>query len=335
MSDSSNDRAIRDWLVRLAAVCRPQPGMEQVAQRLSEYIPFLRDMPAGAFNSASREALARESEFFPTYAELRTRLEGWWSANRPRPRALPGPAAHAALDLMAQRWVAFWFKRIGDSDCLRDGQRAGLLHLIRDKAPDAYRYLLASDATAAEVAVRRKLPPGDVAASVAADWQDAAAVRESVAKILAPLADGSDPPAGNIALCLTLLRGLVKLHAPENLWLVPGQPAAPDEAPAAGPQPWAPRPVAPEVLQALRDASPAVQRARAMRAELRRAAEAAVENPHESNQPRAPPQAPPERPVAGAAAADSGERLARLLADDPDLPADDDPDPETPDAHDD
>jgi hypothetical protein len=99
------------------------------------------------------------------------------------------------------------------------------------------------------------LVSGDTAA-VVADWRDAAKVGESVRGILAPMPDGSDPPLGSITVCLTLLRGLIEKHAPENLHLVPNPPAARSEPSRPGMQRRGGA-LTPEILQAMRQGAPA------------------------------------------------------------------------------
>jgi len=156
MSGNATDRQIRDWLIDLGVLCAPRPGAEPAAKVVSAYIPLLRDLPAGAWTQQSREAVARQSVFFPAYAELRERLESWWDANKPRVALLPGHVAMAPLSDAGKRWAAFWVTRAGEGGS--DDARANVLDLIRGNDPDAYAWVLGNDPAAARLAARRNLP---------------------------------------------------------------------------------------------------------------------------------------------------------------------------------
>lgn len=228
MPAEPTDRQIRDWLIDLGMLCAPRPGAEAAAKVVSAYIPLLRDLPAGAFTQTSRAAVARASAFFPSYAELRERLESWWDANKPRVALLPSHVAMSPLSDMGKRHAAFWTLRQGEG--LTDAAGANLLDMIRGLDADAYAWILGNDPDAARLAARRGMP--------------------------APQPDdrGDRSPAACAAVAASVAKILAEQQGPPQR-----RPASTPDAP--------PRPVAnhPPNLAELRDKSPTVAAARALR----------------------------------------------------------------------
>ena len=62
--------------------------------KLRAYVPLLQDeFPAAAFCQDSLAAVARQCQWFPSYAEVARHLSAWWREHRPSPPALPPPPA--------------------------------------------------------------------------------------------------------------------------------------------------------------------------------------------------------------------------------------------------
>ena len=100
-----------------------------------------------------------------------------------------------------------------------------------------------------------------------------------------------------------MVRGVVGMHTPQNLHLMPQIPGAPAPTPTASaettnaPAPYTPPPLIPKNLAALRDADPGVQRARAAQASIQARAQAESKPPGTAT-PAEPSQAPTAKPRA-------------------------------------
>ena len=239
---TSTSPALRDisrWLLRLQGLTRRSMDNPLSPEALADHARTLAgELPSAAFNDDSLAAVALGAEWFPAVSVIAGAVRSWWADHKPPTRAWPGASAHPRLDDAAQRWVAFWCKRIKEPDCASYGKRAVVLDLIRSRSPEAYDYLLGTDNVAGLVAVGRRMPDTAMAraATVKADWQDRISVRRSVALILAPPADGSQSDPKRLRACLGMAHGLVSMHAPENLDLVRWTPPATPGA-RAPPQP--------------------------------------------------------------------------------------------------
>jgi len=85
VSRSSPD-TIRNWLKALGALTAGNLPASEVKGKLDAMVPMLAmEYQAEAFTPLSLAAVARECEFFPTYATLTKHLSAWWKEHRPPP----------------------------------------------------------------------------------------------------------------------------------------------------------------------------------------------------------------------------------------------------------
>lgn len=81
------ERQVRDWLVMLGRLVAGSMAADEVAVRLDAYTPeLLERYDSRDFNQVSREFVARQCKFFPSYGELCEALDRW-----PKPAAKPLP----------------------------------------------------------------------------------------------------------------------------------------------------------------------------------------------------------------------------------------------------
>ncbi len=84
------------WIAALAKLVTPLDP-ERAAVAMTEYLPFLRDLPDAAFTWASLHHVAMHPRrlMVPDLSEILRPLTDHWRRNRPHRDALPVPAAHA------------------------------------------------------------------------------------------------------------------------------------------------------------------------------------------------------------------------------------------------
>jgi hypothetical protein len=86
---------IRDWLKALGSLAASTLSAKEFDARISAYVPLLAaDFPQAAFGPVSLAMVARQCQFFPSYAEICKHLGPWWRENRPKPvvNALNAPS---------------------------------------------------------------------------------------------------------------------------------------------------------------------------------------------------------------------------------------------------
>lgn len=150
----------RTWLSDFGVRCAATIKSEESELRARDYAKGFTDLAPECFCDASREAAARQFEYFPSYATLRKFLEGWWRDNKPRPPELPG-ADDGTLDLDDRLWLRRWTNdRVAEFQHLRDKgspteRMAISLSNMRVHAPRCFRYLARTDTDVASIAVHR------------------------------------------------------------------------------------------------------------------------------------------------------------------------------------
>lgn len=223
----NRNKIIRNWLLELKAMCRPELGMDVAAEQIAIYVEALRTLDPKMFTTDSRDAIAEKSEFFPSYKALRDSLTQWWCDHQPAPLPrLIGPGG-VHLTVVDEHWVKYWQRRVTEDDCQSWGKRRHLLHLIRERSMNAYGYLCQTDELAARIGVASGWIQGSTAvetdaelrARMQAQWGDRDVVSACVQKALAA---GGDPTSRQVTRAMALLRALVACWAPGNLDLVPG-----------------------------------------------------------------------------------------------------------------
>jgi hypothetical protein len=81
------ERQVLDWLIALGQLVASNQPLAEVRERLMAYLPLLVERyDSRDFNQVSREFVARQCKFFPSYGELCEALDRW-----PKPAAKPLP----------------------------------------------------------------------------------------------------------------------------------------------------------------------------------------------------------------------------------------------------
>jgi hypothetical protein len=79
------ERQVLDWLIALGQLVASNQPLAEVRERLMAYLPLLVERyDSRDFNQVSREFVARQCKFFPSYGELCDALDKW-----PKPAAKP------------------------------------------------------------------------------------------------------------------------------------------------------------------------------------------------------------------------------------------------------
>jgi hypothetical protein len=82
------------WVTALGVLTSGNMTRAEAEMKLRAYVPLLQDeFPPAAFCQDSLSAVARQCQWFPSYAEVARHLSEWWRAHRPAPVALPPPPA--------------------------------------------------------------------------------------------------------------------------------------------------------------------------------------------------------------------------------------------------
>ena len=214
-------RDVRAWLVMLASRLPLTMSVDEITQRARIDAPMLvAKLPAAAFCTGAMDAIISTHRFptYPTSAEIIAALDAWWRENDPNSAdRIPEWIANAEVGDKGRWLIKGW-------DAKRDV--AGL-RFLRDHHRAAYAWLTNNDTEAAGIALTagwlRHLPQ-----QVAASWQDEDAISNTVARIMAPMPDGSRWTG--TAGALDVMRAALTAHAPHNLYLVPEWPSALESA---------------------------------------------------------------------------------------------------------
>lgn len=135
------ERQVLDWLVSLGQLVASNQPLAEVRERLMAYLPMLVEhYDSRDFNQASREFVARNCKFFPSYGELCGLLDKW-----PKPAAKPPAGTADAGDLTGtdRQWFNYFHKRQAeDFRTVRDGDppssREHVLSLVKSKSFKAW-----------------------------------------------------------------------------------------------------------------------------------------------------------------------------------------------------
>ncbi len=135
------------WLLMLAKLVSPA-FPEQASAALSAFLPFLEDIPEGAFTKRSLEAVAaaKRRQAVPSLDELRVPLLEWFRDNQQHVNRLAGPSP--SLTQMDYAWVRYWHTRKREGFCGFGESVGGERHvagLIRSVAPAAWAAIKAED----------------------------------------------------------------------------------------------------------------------------------------------------------------------------------------------
>jgi hypothetical protein len=251
MSGRDTSRIIGTWLNDLAAMTAGQTPLADAKAKIATIAEVLLcDFPdQRCYSKQSLYAAAREFKWFPTYAELSSFMAKWWEANRPRHTALPR-IEDPSLSLEDRGHVNSWLNLKAEWQAA--GRLAVGLSTLRSK-PRAFAYICRTDTDAAAIAVRHRWPVDEhTAEHTEAEKAHASATAEA--------AIGAIRGGANLATAID--RAVSAQSAAFK--------AAQQERTAAD-------------LARQREASPAVQKARAYQAAM---------NPKPANDP-----APPDGPV--------------------------------------
>lgn len=117
------ERQVADWLLALAPLVAATMPANEARERVKAYVPELvARFDSRDFDASSREFVARNCRFFPSYGELCELLDKW-----PRPAEKPqhtGPEA-ADLTAMDRSWIEFWHRRRAELFAKQDGFKWG------------------------------------------------------------------------------------------------------------------------------------------------------------------------------------------------------------------
>lgn len=206
---------VREWLTRMARMLPKSGDVGDLAARIDDMAKLMAPkVPPAMLNADSLEFCLRRIKFFPSYAELWGRLQSYQRDHKPKDaqKALPAPPGHeamfATLDaaplstpdrVSARIWLCLALEGgAGEQELARR------LGVERRYNPDAYRWLVANNEGAAQIAQRQ-------------DWAAADAPQEPV-----------DPA------CFKALAGVLGQQVRQGL------PGGGQETPAALPAPQPP-----------------------------------------------------------------------------------------------
>ena len=176
---SPTERQVVDWLKDLGRLIAPTMPPKEVSDRLTALVPLLVNRYGSiCFDSVSREHVARQCRFFPSYAELCDALDSLPS--RAPQAAIAGPDIDG-LDDMDRAWVAFYHRRVdelGQATMYRwgsyDADLDNLRSLIQAQSRRAWAVICPesvviqdrpSDAQIVAVARALRMPGGPLAGS--------------------------------------------------------------------------------------------------------------------------------------------------------------------------
>lgn len=211
MSTREHLKLVTAWLADLANLTAGTAPLLDAKTKITAMAGLLADdFPnPGAFTKKSLHEIGRELTFFPAYAVLHKALSDWWSANKPAPPLLPG-SDDPDLSEMDRRHIKSWHNLRPEGDLTRR------LGTYRDKWPEAYRYIIRTDAEAE--AISRRM--GWVAADAPIDVSE-----EAIGRNLIKLEQAIQPDnPSSLAIAryaLLALRKAVEVRAPHNLHLIP------------------------------------------------------------------------------------------------------------------
>lgn len=225
-ADITPRSVVEKWLIHLGLRCAPTKGAEDIELRLAEYtLSFARDVPERAFCDASLESLARQFEYFPSYAALRKALDKWLDDNKPRELAIASAFApdSASMPPQDRHQVDAWLR--AEARGTSDAELSGRLGVVRQVASAGFDWLVRSNPTAGAIALRRgwiaDANPASMGDRMRDEWSDPSGITRRVAA----LTQETDNPALVImnAPCVGLLAALVARYAPHHVHLVPDE----------------------------------------------------------------------------------------------------------------
>ncbi|MBM9401576.1 hypothetical protein JUN65_08250 [Gluconacetobacter azotocaptans] len=201
---------IAAWLTKLGQLVRKGPG-DGSDQQCGLYAEMLlRDgLPKAAYRLDSLRYVAEQTEWWPSYANLRVWVDEHWSSTKRNARdnrvlQIAGPAPKR-LDGIDLQWRNYWTRgemtnwvRDGEHDVSpheAEARRRNALSLIRSMSPSAYEAITGHPAyEAADQAL----------------WADVPSLRRIIARLTAK----------PFAPLVRILHAAVKRHAPGNLAIV-------------------------------------------------------------------------------------------------------------------
>lgn len=234
-TDAQSVALAERWLGKLWSLV--QPGREPPAAGTTADLAALlcADLPSGAFGSESLAAIAKDCERFPPPKVLLTALQSWWNQHRPALAPSSRDPAFMELAPMDRLWVEYWDRRKPECEAADRGR-----HPDADPAQSKVAILASLVRTYSKPAWRYiRGSDGSVPVPTAADLE---AARASVGAAVAHMQRRpSTPRAASLGDQMAAVRTS----------MAPARKSAP---------------VAPDVLEAMRAASHAVQAARAAQA---------------------------------------------------------------------
>lgn len=147
------------WLSRLAVITSPGNGEAVTLGAIATMGTLIGlDFPPDAFTIESLAAVAAESAFWPSYADLGKRLGAWWREHKPAGPVQISDDRVRRLSEADQAWLAYWRKHrdqrwqeqrrmiatLGDQLSPEQLPMAKLRSLVRGNSPAAWA-LIESD----------------------------------------------------------------------------------------------------------------------------------------------------------------------------------------------
>ena len=78
-----SENRILAWVNMLASLTAARPEDAPSGEAIATFSRLLDDVPEQAFTEASLRVVAAEFSWWPSYAQLRSAIIRWWSANKP------------------------------------------------------------------------------------------------------------------------------------------------------------------------------------------------------------------------------------------------------------
>ena len=214
---------IRRWLVLLSGHVARNQDVGDIAAVIEATAAMLAGKAApDLFTPDSLEFCLRRFKFFPTYADLWARLQTFQRERDSHRAALNAPSSYGPLSdapmTGAERANAeVWLK--AEASGATEAELVNRLSVLRKAQLDAYRWLIANNGHARDIAEARGWESRERRAPPAEEWGDPAKVLASVRNILVL-------PHPQASMLLGVLRRIVTDHAPQNAELVPLDPAS-------------------------------------------------------------------------------------------------------------
>ena len=142
--------AIGQWLLALVELTL-MPDTEDPQRKFDTYAEMLAaDFPATAFTRDSLRACAADFDWFPSYSDLRKRLQSRWNEHRPSSAPVAEQPGAENLSPIDRMWLDHYWKRLPEVTAATEQRqwrdyaqspKGNLESLVRSRSPAAWRVI--------------------------------------------------------------------------------------------------------------------------------------------------------------------------------------------------